>query len=151
VTHPIRHLSSWPRLMRADTAARYVDGRSVRAFRRGVGTLYPFPIKVKGKGARWFRDDLDHALVRLKGQTSRIFDALSIHSKVCRRMVDYDHRERRRGANEWTGYCCCEKATSCENPPIKPMKLPSGIDHVQSLEVHINNNINPYLAAISRP
>jgi hypothetical protein len=111
----------------------------------------PFPIKVKGKGARWFRDDLDHALVRLKGQTSRIFDALSIHSKVCRRMVDYDHRERRRGANEWTGYCCCEKATSCENPPIKPMKLPSGIDHVQSLEVHINNNINPYLAAISRP
>jgi len=66
---------SWPRLMRAQTAARYVDERSVRAFRRAVGTLYRLPTKVKGKGERWFRDDLDHALARLKGQPSQIFDA----------------------------------------------------------------------------
>ena len=66
---------SWPRLMRAETAARYVDERSVRAFRRAVGTLYPFPIKVRSKGERWLRDDLDHALALMKGRPSQIFDA----------------------------------------------------------------------------
>ena len=71
-------VGSWPRLMRAETAARYVDERSVRAFRRAVGTLYPIPVNVKGKGARWLRDDLDHALARLKGQPSQIFDAASV-------------------------------------------------------------------------
>jgi len=71
-------VGSWPRLMRAETAARYVDERSVRAFRRSVGTLYPIPVKVKGKGARWLRDDLDQALARLKGQPSQIFDAASV-------------------------------------------------------------------------
>jgi hypothetical protein len=64
--------------MRAETAAAYVDERSVRAFRRGVGTLYPLPIKVRGKGDRWLRDDLDQALARLKGQASQIFDAASV-------------------------------------------------------------------------
>jgi hypothetical protein len=32
---------SWPRLMRAKTAARYLDERSVESFRRTVGTIYP--------------------------------------------------------------------------------------------------------------
>jgi hypothetical protein len=49
---------SWPRLMRAATAAHYVDERSVEAFRRGVGTIYPTPIRVPGKGDRWLKDDL---------------------------------------------------------------------------------------------
>ena len=45
-------LDPWPRLMRAETAARYVDERSVQAFRRSVGKLYPRPIKLSGKGER---------------------------------------------------------------------------------------------------
>ena len=68
----------WPQMMRAQTAARYVDERSVRAFRRAVGTLYPLPIDVKGKGHRWLREDLDQAVARLKGQPTKIFDAASV-------------------------------------------------------------------------
>jgi len=35
--HPTHNPSgSWPRLMRAETAARYVDEKSVEAFRRAV-------------------------------------------------------------------------------------------------------------------
>lgn len=52
----------WPRLMRAETAARYVDERSVKAFRRACGKMYPRPIKVSGKGERWLRDQLDQAI-----------------------------------------------------------------------------------------
>ena len=62
MTRPVVNPGCWPRLMRAETAARYVDERSVRSFRRAVGTLYPLPIKVRGKGERWLRDDLDQAL-----------------------------------------------------------------------------------------
>jgi hypothetical protein len=63
MTHPIYNpAGSWPRLMRAETAAAYLDEKSVEAFRRGVGTIYPRPIKVTGKGDRWLRDDLDAAI-----------------------------------------------------------------------------------------
>jgi len=78
MTRSTSYPGTWPRLMRAETAARYVDERSVRAFRRAIGTLYPLPIKVRGKGKRWLRDDLDQALARLKGQPSQIFDAASV-------------------------------------------------------------------------
>jgi hypothetical protein len=36
--------------MRAETAAAYLDEKSVEAFRRGVGTVYPVPIKVVTDG-----------------------------------------------------------------------------------------------------
>ena len=48
--------------MRAETAARYVDERSVKAFRHSVGKMYPRPIKISGKGERWLRDQLDQAI-----------------------------------------------------------------------------------------
>jgi hypothetical protein len=51
--------------MRAETASRYVDEKSVEAFRRAVGTIYPRPRKVAGKGDRWLKDDLDRAIDRL--------------------------------------------------------------------------------------
>jgi hypothetical protein len=51
--------------MSARTAAAYCDERSVDAFRRGVGRIWPRPIKVSGKGLRWLRDDLDLAIERL--------------------------------------------------------------------------------------
>ena len=70
--------ASWPRLMRADRAARYVDEKSVEAFRRAVGTLYPRPRKVVGKGDRWLKDDLDRAIDRLAHPGETIWDIADV-------------------------------------------------------------------------
>jgi hypothetical protein len=51
--------------MRVETAAAYVDEKSVRAFRRAVGAIYPVPFKLSGKGDRWLKDALDEAIDRL--------------------------------------------------------------------------------------
>jgi hypothetical protein len=64
--------------MRAETAASYVDEVSVQAFRNSVGTLYPQPVKVRGKGLRWLRDDLDAAIEKLTGQTTALKDASAV-------------------------------------------------------------------------
>jgi hypothetical protein len=61
--------------MRAETAAAYFDENSVEAFRRGVGTLYPHPIRVPGKGDRWLREDLDAAIEKLTGRANLVCDA----------------------------------------------------------------------------
>jgi predicted DNA-binding transcriptional regulator AlpA len=70
--------SSWPRLMRAKTAAKYVDERSVDAFRRAVGTLWPKPHRISGKGERWLREELDQAIDRATGRRKRIEDASDV-------------------------------------------------------------------------
>ena len=72
------NLGAWPRLMRAETAAAYVDEKSVETFRRGVGTIWPLPKKVAGKGYRWLREDLDQAIDRLTGSTEAIWDAAEV-------------------------------------------------------------------------
>jgi hypothetical protein len=64
--------------MRAETAARYVDEVSVEAFRRAIGTLYPEPLKVSGKGDRWLREGLDEAIDRLNGVETTIRDASDV-------------------------------------------------------------------------
>jgi hypothetical protein len=69
---------SWPRLMRAATAASYCDERSVQSFLRSVGEIYPGPIKVSGKGDRWLREDLDRALDSLSGSPATIRDAADV-------------------------------------------------------------------------
>lgn len=61
--------SRWPRQMRAETAAQYVDETSVEAFRRSVGLLYPKPREVAGKGQRWLIEELDEALDQIHGRT----------------------------------------------------------------------------------
>ena len=70
---PVTNPGSWPRLMRAETAAAYVDEKSVESFLRAVGTIYPEPIHIAGKGDRWLRDRLDEAIDRLdiKGEMIR--------------------------------------------------------------------------------
>ncbi len=73
--HAPRNPDSWPRLMRAETAAAYLDEVSAPAFRRAVGTLYPAPISVPGKGERWLRDDLDEAIERMTGRAHLVRDA----------------------------------------------------------------------------
>ena len=69
---------TWPRLMRAQTAAAYVDEPSVDSFLRGVGAMYPSPINVSGKGKRWLREDLDRTIDRLTGRTANIQDAADV-------------------------------------------------------------------------
>ena len=66
---------NWPRLMRAQTAAAYVDERSVDAFRRAVGKLWPKPLLIGGKGERWLKDDLDVAIEKLTKRTEHVRDA----------------------------------------------------------------------------
>ena len=64
--------------MRAVTAAAYVDERSVDAFRRAVGTLWPMPIRVVGKGERWLKEDLDAAIDRATKRVSYVGDAADV-------------------------------------------------------------------------
>ncbi|MFZ4807523.1 MAG: hypothetical protein ACOYLQ_09720 [Hyphomicrobiaceae bacterium] len=58
----------WPRLMRAETAAAYVDERSVESFLRRAGKVYPPGRKVSGRGRVWAREDLDRAIGLLNGE-----------------------------------------------------------------------------------
>jgi hypothetical protein len=78
VTRMVAVADAWPRLMRAETAARYVDEVSIEAFRRAVGSIYPQPIRVSGKGDRWLRESLDHAINRLTGEAPSIKNAADV-------------------------------------------------------------------------
>jgi hypothetical protein len=69
-----RNPGTWPRLMRAETAAAYCDERSVEAFTRRVGTVYPEPINVSGRGRLWLREDLDTAIEQLARKPSMVHD-----------------------------------------------------------------------------
>jgi hypothetical protein len=75
---PPSSTGTWPRLMRAETASRYVDEKSVGAFRRAVGTIYPEPRRLAGKGDRWLKDDLDRAIDRLAGPAEIIRDIADV-------------------------------------------------------------------------
>lgn len=64
--------------MRAETAAAFCDERSVDAFLRSVGKLYPRPYRVPGKGDRWTKGELETALKRLRGDTADVTDAADV-------------------------------------------------------------------------
>ena len=68
---PAHNPGSWPRLMRAATAAAYVDEVNAEAFLRRVGTgpdkVYPAGRKISGRGRVWAREDLDEAIDRIAG------------------------------------------------------------------------------------
>ena len=66
---------TWPRLMRAKTAAAYVDEATVESFLKSVGSTYPHPVNISGKGKRWLREDLDRSIDRLTGRAASIQDA----------------------------------------------------------------------------
>jgi hypothetical protein len=68
----------WPRLMRVTTAAAYVDERSVVAFRRSVGTLWPKPLRIRGKGERWLKEDLDTAIEKLTNRATHVRNASDV-------------------------------------------------------------------------
>lgn len=58
----------WPRLMRAETAAAYVDERSVEAFLRRAGKVYPAGRRISGRGRVWAKEDLDRAIGQIRGE-----------------------------------------------------------------------------------
>lgn len=62
MTRPVHNPGSWPRLMRAATAAAYVDEPSVEAFLRRVGSVYPRPVAIDGRGDTWIKEALDAAI-----------------------------------------------------------------------------------------
>ena len=76
-THPLNP-GAWPRLMRISTAAAYVDERSVDAFRRSLGTLWPKPLKLAGKGQRWLKEDLDEAIEKASHRPLDVKDAAHV-------------------------------------------------------------------------
>jgi hypothetical protein len=51
---------------------------TAETFLRGVGSLYPEPIKVSGKGKRWLREVLDLAIDRLTGRAANLRDAVDV-------------------------------------------------------------------------
>ena len=76
--HPAYHYGAWPEQMRAETAAAFCDERSVDAFLRSVGKLYPRPYRVPGKGDRWTKGELERALQRLRGEAVDVTDAADV-------------------------------------------------------------------------
>jgi len=55
----------WPALMRSAMAAAYCDEESIESFLRRVGTVYPMPISISGRGRVWTKTALDQAITRL--------------------------------------------------------------------------------------
>jgi hypothetical protein len=66
--------------MTAATAAAYCDERSIDSFLGSVGTLYPEPITVPGKGKRWVKEVLDQAIDRLTGSVETVRDVADLMS-----------------------------------------------------------------------
>ena len=65
-------LPTWPRLMTADLACRYVS-YSRNGFVRRVGETWPEPIRLGGK-VLWDRKALDEAVDRLSGDVGPLGD-----------------------------------------------------------------------------
>lgn len=53
---------AWPYYMRAETAAAFCDEVSVEAFLRRVGTVYPRPRTISGRGKVWTQEMLTAAI-----------------------------------------------------------------------------------------
>lgn len=68
---------AWPYWLRAATAAAFTDEESVESFLRGVGTIYPEPENVPGKGRRWRRESLEQAIDKLSRAPSAVSDLAS--------------------------------------------------------------------------
>lgn len=64
--------------MSAKTAAAYCDERSIEAFKKRVGTVYPRSIHISGRGRVWIREQLDQAIRRLSGETADVEDAADL-------------------------------------------------------------------------
>ena len=73
-----RNPESWPRLMRAETAAAYCDEVSVEAFMRRVGSVYSRPVCICGRGKVWLKAQLDRDIENLSPEAAGIPDAAQL-------------------------------------------------------------------------
>ena len=64
--------------MRAKTAAAYCDEISVEAFHTRVGSVYPPPLRIPGRGNVWLKEDLDAAIATLRGSVVDAPDAVNL-------------------------------------------------------------------------
>lgn len=80
MTRAVHNPGQWPRFMRAETAAAYVDEVSVEAFLRKVPSVYPAPMaKRRGMRRKWDKKDLDRATGRVgTTEESTYLDAASV-------------------------------------------------------------------------
>lgn len=78
MTCPPNNPGSWPRLMRAETAAAYCDEQSVEAFQKRVGSVYPRPLNVSGRGRVWLKEHLDTAIAGMIGGAADGQDAVNL-------------------------------------------------------------------------
>jgi hypothetical protein len=69
---------TWPRLMRAATAAAYCDEVSVEAFMRRVGLVYSPPVHVFGRGKLWLKSRLDRDIESLGVEAADVPDAAEL-------------------------------------------------------------------------
>ncbi len=69
---------TWPRFMRATTAAAYLDEVSIESFRRRVGSVYPKPVNVRGRGELWLREQLDESIDKLSAHADKIRDIADV-------------------------------------------------------------------------
>ena len=72
-------LRIWPSMMRAKTAARYCDETSTAAFRLRVGSVYPHPVTIPGRGKVWIKEELDQAIAKLRQEGAEtVVDAATL-------------------------------------------------------------------------
>ena len=64
--------------MNSATAAAYVDEKSVEAFLRKAGSVYPAASCGKGRGAKWDKDQIDQVMVMRQGQPEIVSDAANV-------------------------------------------------------------------------
>lgn len=69
---------AWPRWMCAATAAGYVDERSVEAFLRKAGSVYPAASCGKGRTAKWDKEEIDQVMNARKGTPMTVLDAANV-------------------------------------------------------------------------
>jgi hypothetical protein len=65
-------------MMTAETAAGYFNERSVEAFLRKVGKVYPRPRRISGRGRVWLKKDLDRTIEHLSGEGVADEDAANL-------------------------------------------------------------------------
>lgn len=67
MTAPAIPNGAWPYWMDARHAAGFCCEKSVETFRRRIGSVYPEPIHVEGRGEVWRQTDLTAAMDRQMG------------------------------------------------------------------------------------
>jgi hypothetical protein len=69
---------AWPRIMGMELAAGYVGEKSIASFRRRIGSAYPRPLVVPGRGRVWLKEMLDECAEQLRGTPKIVRDIADV-------------------------------------------------------------------------